>query len=156
MRLRESGTVSHAGAPDDEEALRWEGDDVLAAPVQRKRAAVVAEQPRADEDTRRRRLGAADLVALGVLGGVALLETIGWVQGVTSQSLASTISPGGGTPVELAAFAINLLGRIAAVLAAPLWFAVVAWRVRTPTQRLAWLVVGALVLLPWPALLHLA
>jgi hypothetical protein len=45
---------------------------------------------------------------------------------------------------------------VAAVLAAPLWFAVVAWRVRVPTQRLAWLVVGALVLLPWPALLRLA
>jgi hypothetical protein len=75
---------------------------------------------------------------------------------VTGAVLTSTISPGGGTPVELAAFGVNVLGRVAAVLAAPLWFALAVWRVRVPTHRIAWLVVGALVLLPWPALLHLA
>jgi hypothetical protein len=93
---------------------------------------------------------------MGLLGGVFLLETLGWIQSVTGVVLASTISPGGGTPVELAAFGVNVLGRVAAVLAAPIWFAVATWRVRDLPRRIAWLVVGALVLLPWPALLHLA
>lgn len=138
--------------PDDDEALRWEGDEAVAAPALRERPAAVAAQPVPGE----RRAGAPDLVALGVLGGVAVLETIGWLQSVTAASLASSISQGSGTPAELAVFAVNLLGRIAAVLAAALWFAVVVWRVRVPTRRVVWLVVGALVLLPWPALLRLA
>jgi hypothetical protein len=140
-------------APEDEEALRWEGDDALGAPARRMPTAV-AEQPEAED--RRPSGGAASLVAIGVLGGILLLETLGWIQSVTGAVLASTISPGSGTPLELAAFGINVLGRVAAVLAPAAWFAVAVWRVRQPTQRIVWLVVGALVLLPWPALLHLA
>src|SRR3954453_10168211 len=152
LRLRESDTVPDA--PEDEDALRWEGDDLLAAPA-RGPAPAVAEPP-ADAELEGRGGGAAGLVAVGVLGGIFLLETLGWFQSVTSVVLASTISPGRGTPLELAAFGVNVLGRIAAVLAAPLWFALAVWRVRIPMQRIGWLVVGALVLLPWPALLHLA
>jgi hypothetical protein len=144
-------------APDDEQerALRWEGDDALGAPPLPRTPTAVAEPL----DAARRAGpggGAAGLVALGVLGGVFLLETLGWVRSVTGVVLASTISPGSGTPLELAAFGVNLLGRVAAVLAPALWFAVAVWRVRIPAQRIAWLVVGALLLLPWPALLRLA
>jgi hypothetical protein len=141
-------------ASDDEEALRWEGDEAVVAPPRRPAPAAVAEP--ADTERTGRRGGGASLVVLGVLGGIALLETLGWIRSVTGVVLASTISPGNGTPVELVAFGVNVLGRIAAVLAAPLWFAVVVWRVRAPLQRIAWLLVGALVLVPWPALLHLA
>jgi hypothetical protein len=141
-------------APDEEEALRWEGDESVVAPPRRPAPPAVAEP--AGPERAARRGGGAALVVLGVLGGIALLETLGWIRSVTGVVLASTISPGNGTAVELVAFGVNVLGRVAAVLAAPLWFAVVAWRVRAPLQRTAWLLVGALVLLPWPALLHLA
>ena len=152
VRLRESGTVTDAS--DSDEALRWEGDDELGAPARPRSPMAVAEPPAVDGPPGR---GAgASLVAIGVLGGVFLLETLGWFQSVNGIVLRSTISPGSGTPLELAAFGINLLGRVAAVLAPAVWFAVAVWRVRLPTQRVAWLVVGALVLLPWPALLHLA
>jgi hypothetical protein len=143
-------------APEDEDvaALRWEGDDVPGAPARPRTPTAVAEPLAAERG--RGSGGAAGLIAIGVLGGVFLLETLGWIQSVTGVVLASTISPGSGTPLELAAFGVNLLGRVAAVLAPALWFVVAVWRVHLPTQRIAWLVVGALVLLPWPALLRLA
>ena len=153
IRLRQSVPVSSDEQQPDDQALRWEGDELLAAP-RRPAPAAVVDAPAGERVARRG--SPASLVALGVLGGIALLETIGWVQSVTGVVLRSTISPGTGSAVELAAFGVNVLGRIAAVLAAPLWFLLALWRVRVPTQRIAWLVVGALVLLPWPALLHLA
>jgi hypothetical protein len=36
------------------------------------------------------------------------------------------------------------------------WFAVIAWRVHLPSRRLALLVLGALLLVPWPAILAAA
>jgi hypothetical protein len=140
-------------APEDEDALRWEGDDALSAPARPRTPTAVAEPPTAGSRTNGH---AAGLVAIGVLGGVFLLETLGWIQSVNGVVLRSTISPGSGTPIELAAFAVNVLGRIAAVLAPALWFAVAVWRLRITTHCVAWLVVGAIILLPWPALLHLA
>jgi hypothetical protein len=151
VRLRESGTVSDA--PEDEEALRWEGDDALGAPARPRTPTAVAEQ---DVDRRPASGGSAGLVAIGVLGGVFLLETLGWLQSVNGEVLRSTISPGSGTPLELAAFGINVLGRVAAVLAPVLWFGIAVWRLRVTTLCVGWLVAGALILLPWPALLHLA
>jgi hypothetical protein len=146
--------VSDGPEDEDAAALRWEGDDALGAPARPRTPTAVAEPPGAG--SRRGSGGPAGLVAIGVLGGIFLLETIGWFQSVTGVVLASTISPGSGTPLELVAFGVNVLGRIGAVLAPALWFAVAVWRVRAPTRRVAWLVVGGLVLLPWPALLHLA
>lgn len=140
-------------APDDEEALRWEGDDALGVPARSRIPAAVADPPSAGSRTHG---AAAGLVAIGVLGGVFLLETLGWIQSVNGVVLRSTISPGSGTPVELVAFGVNVLGRVAAVLAPVLWFAVAVWRLRITTRCVAWLVVGALILLPWPALLRLA
>jgi hypothetical protein len=140
-------------APEDDEALRWEGDDALGAPARPRTPTSVAEPLIGG---RRASGGAAGLVAIGVLGGVFLLETLGWIQSVTGVVLASTISAGSGTPLELAAFGVNVLGRVAAVLAPALWFTVAVWRLRITTRCVGWLVVGALVLLPWPALLHLA
>lgn len=152
IRLRQSVLVPTA--PEDDEALRWEGDD---EPAPARPATTTAEEaPPADGPEGPRGLGIGDLVALGVLGGVFLLETLGWVRSVTGVVLASTVSPGTGTPLELAAYGVNLLGRVAAVAAPPLWFALVVWRVRASVARIGWLVLGALLLLPWPALIGLA
>ena len=132
----------------DDDALTWAGDEQPHRPAPVVRAAPAA-APRSPG-------GALALVVLGVLGGVAALETVGWVRSVLSTTLAATLDTGRGDALGTAAFAVNVVGRAAAVTAPILWFALAAWRVRAPSRRLAWLVLGALLLLPWPALLGLA
>lgn len=130
----------------DEDALSWEGDDRLQAPS-RPRTAPAA-PPAAG--------AATGLVVLGVLGGVALLETAFWVRSVLQLSIAGTIDPGGGSAPEVLAFAVNITGRVLAVLAPLVWYgAVVRW-VRAPARRLALLALGAVVLVPWPVVLGAA
>ena len=131
----------------DDDALTWAGDE-RPAPA---RSAPVRREPAAG----RAPLGAAGLVLAGILGGVAVLETIGWVAGVSSATLSATLDTGGGDPLRGAAFVINLVGRVAAVAAPALWYLVVAWRIRRPVPRIAWQVLGAVLLVPWPALLRL-
>jgi hypothetical protein len=132
----------------DDDALTWAGDEQPHRPAPVVRAASVATPGSPG--------GALGLVVLGVLGGVAALETVGWVRSVLSTTLAATLDTGRGDALAMAAFAVNVLGRAAAVAAPILWFTLAAWRVRAPIRRLAWLVLGALLLVPWPALLGLA
>jgi hypothetical protein len=129
----------------DDDALSWAGDErEIARPAPSMRPAAGSSD----------RGGAPTLVALGILGGVAVLETIGWLRSVFSVTLESTLDPGAG-PLGALAFGINVLGRAAAVAAPLLWFGVAATRIRNPPRRFAWLALGALLLLPWPALLGL-
>jgi hypothetical protein len=133
-----------ADDPDDE-ALSWAGDEQeIARPVRTAPA----------EPAARASSGAATLVALGILGGIAVLETLGWLRSVFSATLEATLEPGAGA-LGATAFGINVLGRVAAVVAPLLWFALAATRIRRPSRRFAWLALGALLLLPWPALLGL-
>jgi hypothetical protein len=128
----------------DDEALTWAGDEqVIARPA---RPAPVV--------TSTRESGAPTLVALGILGGVAVLESFGWLRSVLSATLEATLEPGPGA-LGAFAFGVNLLGRVAAVAAPVLWFGLAAWRIRTPASRFAWLALGAVLLLPWPALMGL-
>ncbi len=88
-------------------------------------------------------MGSAALVTLGVIGGVYLLYVLGWVIGGlrlqgTAQFLVSPVAY---------QFALWL-----AVLAAPLWFAT-TWLLTRASKawvRILWLVVGVLLLVPWP------
>jgi hypothetical protein len=137
--------------PSDDDALTWDGDDALAAP---KRPAPLIDDRRTDGA--RVSGGGFALVVLGVLGGIAVLETAFWIRSAFELQIAASLDPGAGTPVELLAFALNLAGRVLAVLAPVVWFAAVAWRVRVPSRRLALLVLGALLLVPWPAILAVA
>jgi len=133
-----------ADDPDDE-ALSWAGDEQeIARPV---RIAPAGPAARASS-------GGAALVALGILGGIAVLETIGWVRSVFSATIEATLDPGAGA-LGATAFGINVVGRVAAVAAPLLWFALAATRIRRPSRRFTWLALGALLLLPWPALLGL-
>ena len=133
-----------ADDPDDE-ALSWAGDEQeIARPVRTASA----------EPAARASSGGGTLVALGILGGIAVLETIGWVRGVLSATLEATLDPGAGA-LGATAFGVNVLGRVAAVAAPLLWFVLAATRIRRPSRRFAWLALGALLLLPWPALLGL-
>ncbi|MGN6743404.1 MAG: hypothetical protein ACTHJL_08920 [Amnibacterium sp.] len=135
--------------PDtDDDALRWAGDEQEPArPARPVRAATVA-------PVEAERAGAATLLTLGVLGGVAVLETLGWVRSVLSVTMESTLEPGSGAFAAIG-FGINVLGRIAAVAAPLLWFLLAATRIHQRARRLAWLLLGAVLLLPWPALLGL-
>lgn len=85
--------------------------------------------------------GSVELVVLGVLGGVYLLYTIGWI--ITA---LRTSVPG----MSVVGDFMYSLGLWLAVLAAPVWFALALRGARTPRSRLVWLVVGAVVLAPLP------
>jgi hypothetical protein len=82
------------------------------------------------------------LIALGLLGGIYLLYTVGWF--ISWQRLVYTDPD----LLELAAFRAQ---QVLAIIAAPLWFAATLFftRERKPAVRLLWLVVGAVVLVPW-------
>jgi hypothetical protein len=86
--------------------------------------------------------GSVVLVTLGILGGVYLLYTVGWV--VSWQRFLYSSD----TELELIAFHVQ---QVLAILAAPLWFVatILLTRDRKPTTRLLWLLAGALLLVPW-------
>lgn len=143
---------------DDDDALRWEGDDDASlAPGWKKvgtpaplastgatDAATSVSPETADEASAADDLppqpGSAELVLLGVFGGVYLLFTVGWILSVVRVQ----------NPAQdpLGQFMFGL-GLWLAVLAPALWFGVafVLTRGRI-TARLVWLLVGAIVLLP--------
>lgn len=139
--------------PDDDDALNWAGDDSLLGP------GTPAPRLIHDRDTgsgARASGGGFALLVLGVLGGVAVIETVFWLRSAFELQIAASLDPGGGTPLEVVSFAINVVGRALAVLAPVIWFAVILWRVRAPSRRIALLALGAVLLLPWPAILAAA
>ncbi len=88
-------------------------------------------------------IGNTALVALGVLGGVYLLYTIGWiVGGLRLRDVA----------VFLVSPAAYLPAFVLAVLAPAIWFTTtyVLTRAAKTWLRFAWLAVGAMLLVPWP------
>jgi hypothetical protein len=87
-------------------------------------------------------MNGAVLISLGILGGVYLLYTVGWF--VSWQRLVYVDSD----LLELTAFRIQ---QVLAILAPPLWFVVTLLftRDRKPAVRLIWLLIGALLLVPW-------
>jgi hypothetical protein len=137
--------------PSDDDALSWDGDAALAAP-QRPAPLINDSQT----DGRRASGGGLSLLVLGVLGGIAVIETAFWIRSAFELAIAASIGVGAGTPIELVSFAFNVAGRVLAVAAPLIWFAIVLWRVRLPSRRLALLVLGALLLVPWPAILVVA
>ena len=92
---------------------------------------------------------AALLVTIGILAGIYLLYTIGWV--ITVQH-SGTLAV---TPLEQIAITLK---EYLAIAACTLWFAAVYYltRGRTPIVRLVWLAIGAVVLIPWPFVLGIA
>lgn len=103
-------------------------------PVEHGPAAVPAETPA---------MSSAALVSLGVLGGIYLLYTVGWiVGGLRLNGVAGFIvAPTASVPAV-----------VAAILAPPIWFGVtlLLTRGRPAWLRFAWLIAGAVLLVPWP------
>lgn len=151
--------------PEDD-ALSWDGDDdatlVTGGRAARTPTAADAVRPsnqetelptgwssvgspgrvEAHETRDRPQTGSTALIVLGVLGGIYLLYTIGWI--ITATRLHAS------TTDAVSAF-MATLGSWLAVLAPPAWFGLVFWLTRTGSRRrIIWLVVGAIVLAPLP------
>jgi hypothetical protein len=144
-------------ARSDDDALAWEGDDDPTLDVGTKPEPDPLSLPdgytavgkgservgsRNDDDVPQITSNVM-LVALGILGGVYALFTVGWIIGGlrlhgTAQFLVAPIA---------FQFALWL-----AIAAPALWFAAVFVLTRTSPAwvRLTWLVGGAVLLVPWP------
>ena len=104
------------------------------------------EEPTSHEPDATRQAGSAELVILGVLGGVYLLYSIGW--------LIWAITPAPQLADPVAQFMYGL-GRWLAVAAPALWFGTVLWLAAEHRRaRLLWLIAGAVLLVPIPFLLR--
>lgn len=154
---------------EDEEALGWGGDDdptlapvkpagaagAAAAPTAARRTVeeeadeaedLLAEKELAEAEKETAQLSSAALIAYGVLGGIYLLYTIGWVISFTRVEIADIVTFGTVT---------DLVARTLAIAASPLWFisSLLLTQKRDIRFTFLWLVIGMLVLVPWPFLL---
>ncbi|GAB2514758.1 hypothetical protein GCM10027064_10660 [Microbacterium petrolearium] len=103
-------------------------------------------EPEPESEPAPQRLGDAALVTLGVLGGVYLLWTIGWLLG--AMRLRAWIQVQTGAVADAMFHGSMVLG----ILAPAIWFGG-AWfltRGRPAWLRIAALLVGVVVLVPWP------
>lgn len=154
-------------SPDpDDDALRWEGDDdptlapgwkTVGSPVP------LVGKPDATSDdstdslddeadaaasdtasTDAPQTGSVELVVLGVLGGIYLLYTIGWL-------ITALRTPARG--VGIVDDAMYALGLWLAVLAPAIWLGLSFWLPQSRRARLLWLIGGAVVLVPVPFVL---
>jgi len=125
----------------DEEGLRWDGDDEPVTPVEKQRPAEVV-----DEKNDAPATSSPLLVTFGIIAGVYLLYTIGWVL-----AALRTSSNSGDILVQL----MFQLGQFLAIAGPALWFATVfvITRSRKPGVRLLWLVLGLLIFVPLPFIL---
>ncbi len=145
--------------PDDD-ALRWEGDDDPSLAPGWKTVGASVPLTGSTDDGQRDGAGegapvdadaetqssSAELVLLGVLGGVYLLYSIGWL------IAGSAAPPRLADPVAQFMYA---LGRWCAVAAPALWFATVMRLAAGHRRaRLIWLIAGALILVPVPFLVR--
>lgn len=151
--------VSYSGdmTSDSDDALSWDGDDARTPkdPALPQGWNAVgkgsADVGRIEDDgsvtppgeTERAGLSTAMLLVLGVVGGVYLLYTIGWVVGgLRLKPLASFL-------VDDAMF---LPWFVLAIAAPALWF-LATWvltRGRAAWVRIAFLLAGVVLLVPWP------
>ncbi|MFC0681320.1 hypothetical protein ACFFGH_26110 [Lysobacter korlensis] len=126
------------GHPADEEALRWDGDDPTerlvpagsTVPARGKRGGGAAS-------------GSALLIIYGAFGGIFLLMTIGWIATALRYE-PTTDDPLGGF--------MQRVSTLLAIASPGMWFGIAFWltRGRPPWQRIVWLVLGMLLVAPWP------
>ncbi|QJU54291.1 DNA polymerase III subunit gamma/tau [Herbiconiux sp. KACC 21604] len=164
---------------DDEEGLGWAGDDdptltPVGVPARRPaagsaagataggaeaaapRKTVLDEAEEAEDRAAESELAAAEaesaqlnsaaLIGYGVIGGVYLLFTIGWIV-----SFARYQQP---IDVDFTVLS-HRIAQALAVAAVPLWFVATLLLTQRKDVRwtFLWLVVGVLVLVPWPFLM---
>jgi hypothetical protein len=98
-----------------------------------------------DAEAANAQLSSAALITFGVIGGIFFLYTIGWLVAF----IRNPLHPGGFAEVWQ-----DVQG-VAAIAAAPLWFLVTLFLAarRSVPVRLVWLIIGIVVLVPWPFIL---
>lgn len=139
--------------PDDD-ALAWAGDEpVRRAPTpagsnasRSDVAAVRVGNEPVETSQFKRSIPAPLLITYGVIAGVYLIYTIGWV-----------ITVAQGAPARATVFD-DIMLRVQqglAVASPAIWFGAVLLltRGRKPLVRLVWLLVGLAIVIPWPTLL---
>jgi hypothetical protein len=143
--------MARPGDPDDpgedevEEAFRWDGESdpshVAGPKAAKQRREARGDDGEADDATLAPVTSSALLVTYGILGGVYLLYSIGWIISVTRSVV---------TLPTLLAEIMYQFGEFLAIAAPALWFfsVFVLTRGRRPIVRLVWLLVGLVVLLP--------
>jgi hypothetical protein len=150
-----------SGDDDDDEGLTWAGgrdpshyETPEARPAKSPRpsraakpataGAAGADSDDADSDDAddRPATSAVVLICLGILVGIYALYTLGWFESWQRLLYADP------DELEFQAFHVQ---QVLAILAAPLWFGATIYFTRggRPAVRLLWLIIGALVLIPW-------
>lgn len=132
---------------EDDKALSWDGDDdVATTPAAPSKAKSVATADSTD-NTKPASSGSFLLISYGILGGVYLIYTIGWLLSVFNDNR----KPFDDFLTEL----MYQVGEYLAIASPVLWFvaALVLTRGRKPIVRLLALLLGAVVVIPWPFVL---
>jgi hypothetical protein len=141
--------------PDDDEALRWEGDAepsfvpapaAAPAPVVEP-ASSSATSPSSSDAGPAAGTSSFLLVTYGILAGAYLIYTIGWLAPIVSDPRVPNPDLLGELMVRLA--------QVLAIAAPAIWYgaSLLLTRGRRPIVRLLALLGGLVVLLPWPYLL---
>jgi hypothetical protein len=163
--------VSPDSDPDArDDALSWAGDETEARPprgrAQRARDATAsgagrtgdtggtggpgdtdgADDTRNGADHSAATGGSALLVFYGILAGVYLLYMVGWLISIVRNPFSID---------NLFAEIVSQFGEFLAIASPLVWFfvALVLTRGRRPSLRVAWLIAGAILLVPWPFVL---
>lgn len=137
-------------APDDDAALSWgdAGDPSHVDGARPVRPRGEASEALADDEGGQAddaRASSAGLVGLGILAGAYLLYTVGWLLSVVQDPF---------TLADPLAQVMATVGDVLAVLAPALWFGTTYLLTRGRTvARFAWLIGGAVLLVPWPFVL---
>ena len=138
-------------ADEDEAALTWAGEhdpSHVETPVVAKAAGAAPTKTASAANAPSNAAvlpavaSSAFLISLGILGGIYLLYTIGWVVSLQRFYYAAT------NALDQGAFEVQQYLAIAAPIA---WFASVLWFTRhhSPVRRLVLLLAGAVLLVPW-------
>lgn len=128
------GSVDH----EDDDALRWgDADDATHVDAAHNPVAV---RERRSHDGDEGPLGSGPLIGFGVLGGLYLLYTVAWLISASVLAVADPASE---------------VMRALAIVAPALWFVATLWLGQSARNRtkFVWLVIGAVVLIPWPFIL---
>ena len=127
------GSTDH----EDDDALRWDDADDATHVDAAHNPVTVRERPARDDDGP---LGSGPLIGFGVLGGLYLLYTVAWLISASTLAVAD---------------AASAVMRVLAITAPALWFVATLWLGQSSRNRtkFVWLVIGAVVLVPWPFIL---